>query len=131
MKTIAYSIIVYFLLAFIFKLFGDMNENAWVNYYWMFSSLFFGLIFLKVIFFFKISEIKNKHNKRDMSLYKFTITCMSAYWGIMLALRVYIAFNIHLYDKFISSANTFTIGGMTIILIFILIIITIIYTARK
>lgn len=120
MKTIAYSILVYFSLVSIFKFLGDFDKNDWVNYYWIVSSAFFGFIFLKIRSFCKINYVKNLYNKKDLDLYKAAITTMAIYWGIViLGLRIYVAFNIELYDTLISGARNITVGGITIILIFI------------
>lgn len=120
MKSIAYSVIVYFVFASAFKYLGDFKNNVWVNYYWLFSSAFLGFIFLKLRSFCDIGYFKNKYKKRDIKLYKAAITAKAIYWGVvMLVLRIYVAINIELYDKLISSARTLTVGGVTIVLIFI------------
>lgn len=128
MKGIAYSLIVYFFLTFIFKLFGDMEENIWVNYYWVFSSLFFCFLFFKIKSLCGIPAVKRLYNKRDWGLYATIISLAAIYWGIMLLVRVYVCFRIDLYDKVISSARGWTVGGITILMIFIFLIFK---TARR
>lgn len=122
MKTIAISIVIYFVLAFIFKLFGDMSNNAWVNYYWIFSSFFFSILGYQIQKLGKLDIIKKLYHSYDIKLYTNTIITFTAYWGIMLLVRIIVAFKIELYNKIISSARTVTVGGITIILIFIVLI---------
>ena len=128
MKAIAYSILVYFPLIFLFKLLGDMGNNAHVNCYWIVSSLFYCFLFFKLYKLFDLNVFKAKYTNKDYKLYRFTVLAISAYWGVMLILRVIVAFNIQLYDALISDTRLFTLGGVIIILIYICLIYL---TARK
>ena len=120
MNKIAYAILLYFAGIFIFKLLGDMKINAHVNYYWLFSSFIFCYIFYE---FRKIAiRLKNLYFKRDYLLYLTIITSMSAYWGVMLLLRIIVSFKIEMYDKLINSARSITTGVIVIILIFAVLI---------
>lgn len=128
MKAIAYSILIYFPLIFLFKLLGDMNNNVHVNYYWVVSSLFFCFVFFKTYNILGADIFKNKYNYRDYKLYRSIILTKSVYWGIMLVLRIIVSFDIKLYNTLISNTRLFTLGGVVIILIFIYLIYL---TARK
>ena len=128
MKAIAYSILVYFPLIFLFKLLGDMDNNIHVNYYWIVSSLFYCFLFFKLYKLFDLNVFKARYTNKDYKLYRFTVLAISAYWGVMLILRVIVAFNIQLYDTLISNTRLFTLGGVIIILIYICLIYL---TARK
>jgi len=114
MKHIARASILYFTLVFVYKLFApninvpdNYDYEYWVNSYWLMTSLYFLLVFGIV----KKFCIELTHKR--------IIISVAVYWGIMAALRLYLFFNIKLYIKLISSANTFTIGVITIVLIFI------------
>jgi len=128
MKAIAYSILVYFPLIFLFKLLGNMDNNIHVNCYWIVSSLFYCFLFFKLYKLFDLNVFKAIYTNKDYKLYRFTVLSISAYWGVMLILRVIVAFNIQLYDTLISNTRLFTLGGVIIILIYICLIYL---TARK
>lgn len=115
MKQIGYSIIIYFPAIFIFKFLGNMGSDAWVNYYWLVSSLIFSYIFYNIAKLCDNKIIRSLYNKRDYNLYKGVIYSCSIYWGVMTALRVYLSFNIEKYD-IISSARKLTVGGISIVI---------------
>lgn len=112
--------IMYFPLALVYKLFGKYEPNDlsyideyWINSYWFITSTYFSLIFTNLI---KYCDIEERITKK---IYKWIIKSVAIYWGIMAALRLYLFFNIGLYKKLISSANTLTIGGVVIFIIVI------------
>lgn len=107
MKLITKASIIYFPLILIYKLFGVYDNNYWVNYSWFITSFYMMLAFV-VLRKFCIDNVS-----------RWIITSVVFYWGIMAALRLYLFTNINLYKKIISSANTLTIGSITIVLILI------------
>lgn len=107
MKTIVYSILVYFILICAYKLFGDLKNHYWVNYYWLVSSLFYGILFLKLN---KFTVIKK---------YQWVLKSIAGYWGVMAIFHTICFFNITLYARFAGSANKLTVGAVTIFIIFI------------
>ena len=127
-KQIAYSIVIYFTFIFIFKLLGDMSKNGWVNYYWLCSSLFYAYLFSKIRGFCNYDVVKNTYHRKDIILYKLVITLAVAYWGIMSVVRIIVAVDIDLYDVLISNTRAWTVGGVYIIILFVIIIFK---TAKK
>lgn len=115
MKTIVYSIPVYFLMAFVYKMFAPEYKSGseislyWVNYYWLFSSIFYCNLFYQIS---NISVIKK---------YRLIIRIVAIYWGIMATFHAICIFNITLYARFAVSANKLTIGAVTIIILLIFI----------
>ena len=107
MKEVARASVVYFPLVFIYKLFGVYDNNYWVNSYWFLTALYFTLVFVSI------------RNYCLDKTYKRIIVMVAYYWGVMAALRFYLFFNIGLYDKIISSANTLKIGGVSIVVLLI------------
>lgn len=111
---------MYFPLALFYKLFGVYEPNDlsytdeyWINSYWFVTAVYFALVFTNLISLCALSVLHT-------GFYKRVITTVAVYWGIMASLRLYLFFNIELYKKLISSANTWTIGGASIVLILIL-----------
>lgn len=115
MKVVVYSVPVYFLIAFIYKIFAPEYDSGneislhWVNFYWLCSSIFY------CILFFQIS--KNQVIKK----YGLILKSVSFYWFIMAVFHTVCLFNITLYARFAVSANKLTIGAVTIIIILIFI----------
>lgn len=122
-KKIVYTILAYFPLIFIYKILADPNneqyKDYWGNYYWFISSITFGLIFLILGLMLKKGDIKNILDAKTIKKYVFILLGTSCYWGIMALLRLYLFFNIELYHKLISSADTWTVGAVSIIIFFI------------
>jgi hypothetical protein len=98
----------------VYNLFADVDEDKittyFINYYWLVSSLYFMVIFIKVCSFTIIKD------------YKIVAYSTAAYWGVMSAFRIYLFFNIEKYKQLTKSADTLTIGCVSIIAIFIYLI---------
>lgn len=103
-----YSTVIYFGLAFVFKLIGSHNNDYWVNFYWLFSSIYFFIISLQVSIHLFIKK------------YKWIMFCAAIYWAVMALLHIICFFNITLYDSFVRSANKLTIGAATLFIIIFL-----------
>lgn len=109
MKLTVYLTVLYFLLALIYKLFGDKDILQWVNFYWLFSSVFYCILFYQL----SSNLIINK--------YRLIMKSASFYWFIMALFHAVCIFNITLYARFAESANKLTIGAVTILILLIFI----------
>jgi|LGOV01.1.fsa_nt_gb hypothetical protein len=112
MKLLITATIIYFPLILIYKLFGYIGDDTtirhyWVNYYWLVSSAYFMVVFINVS---KVCILNQ---------YRLVAFSTAFYWGIMAVLRVYLFFNIDKYKQLTRSADTLTIGCVTILTIFI------------
>jgi len=116
MRLAIYSILLYFPLVFIYKLFGDPLNNYWINAYWLMVSIDYIFILIGVRKACnEISVLNNKTRKTYRS-----IALMAAiYWGVMAAIRLYLFFNIEKHAELISSAGKLTIGCVSVIVILI------------
>lgn len=102
-------------MALVYKLFGTYEPNElsyvdeyWINSYWFVTAIYFMLVFANLIHYCNLEILDIR--------YKRIIKSVAFYWGVMAALRLFLFFNIKLYKEIISSANTMTIGGMTIVI---------------
>lgn len=125
MKWIVKISVLYFPLALIYKLFGQYlpiedsyTDEYWTNSYWFVTAIYFMLIFINLVPLCECNLYKPERIDTYF-VYKRIIKAVAFYWGIMAALRLYLFFNIELYKKIISSANTLTIGGITIVVLLI------------
>jgi hypothetical protein len=122
MKKIVIISVAYFPLALAYKLFGTYEQNElsyideyWINSYWFVTAIYFMLIFASLV---PLCDIELRlYTQNTIDTYKRVIKVVACYWGVMAALRFYLFFNIELYKKIISSANAWTIGGVTIVLL--------------
>jgi hypothetical protein len=122
MKRIAIISVAYFPLALAYKLFGTYEQNElsyideyWINSYWFVTAIYFMLTFASLVPL--CDRELSLYTQNTIDTYKRVIKVVAYYWGVMAALRFYLFFNIELYKKIISSANTWTIGGVTIVLL--------------
>jgi hypothetical protein len=117
MKWIVKISVWYFPLALVYKLFGvyEPDETSyvdeyWINSYWFVTAVYLMLIFINLIKYCKLEVV-------DAEVYKQVIKSVAIYWGLMAALRLFLFFNIALYEAIISGANTMTIGGVSIVVV--------------
>lgn len=120
MRTIAILIVIYIPLAFAYKIQGSLS-NEWKNYYWLFSSLFFGIIFWNIKSLCKLDYFKAKYHPKDLKLYKYIIASFVAYWGVMLLVRIYVAFNMEGYGEILKNTGKYTIGAYALLVLIIII----------
>jgi hypothetical protein len=117
MKISTIALVVYLTCTLFWKLYAKTDVllydrdtvNYWVNAYWLYSSIFFCLLF------FKISK------QCIILIHKKIWVIVAGYWGVMAAIHIYICFNIALYANFVQSANKVTIGATLILISFFLI----------
>jgi cytochrome bd-type quinol oxidase subunit 2 len=107
MKITVYSTVIYFLLAFIYKLLGEPENDYWVNFYWTFSSIYFFIITLQISIHLFVRK------------YKLIMLFASIYWAIMSLFYIICFFKITLYDSFVRSASKLTIGAVSLFVIII------------
>lgn len=124
MKGIVYSIIVYMVAIFLYKLCGDLESNIHTNYYWLVSTIIFSFIFFKMSFLLNINYFKEKYFPEDISLYKWILRMFSLYWAIMFIVRVYLAFNIDDYENIVENPylRNIPIGALVLAVIYLLLI---------
>lgn len=120
MRLIAILIVIYIPLAFAYKFQNELT-NEWKNYYWLFSSIFYGLLSWKIQTFRKIDYFKAKYHPKDLKLYRFIIGSFAVYWGIILLIRIYVAFNIDKYGEILRNTGKYTIGAYALIILIIII----------
>ena len=107
MKTIVYASLFYLPLLSIYKIFGRHDNALSVNYFWLLTYTFLGIVFYKILGELKKSVYPKMYNR--------IILCMVIYWGIMAVLRIIVLVRSDLYEKIISSANAWTLGTLSII----------------
>lgn len=116
MRQIIVSIIIYFPIVFIYKVFGDPFNNYWINTYWFLVSIDFIFMFLGIR---KVCSKLHLIHEHTIAIYKDVLLATSFYWGVMAVIRAYLYFNIERHSEVINSAGKITTGVVCIIIIFI------------
>lgn len=102
MKISTYSTIIFFILYFIYKLFGNNNNDYWVNGFWNILSVYLSIVSFQLsIYFF---------DKKISLVWKLAGT----YWLTMSLIHAYFIFDIDRYEIYANAANTITIGCILI-----------------
>lgn len=108
MRLAIISTILYFPLILIYKLWGQpLNEltgNYWINSYWLVTAIWLMLVFIDI-------------RKNSLNIeYKLVSLFTSIYWGVMVALRVYLYFHIDKHYELIDRAGSIGAGVITILI---------------
>lgn len=119
MRVSTISTVIFFFLYFIYKLFGNNDNDYWVCGFWLTLSTYISIISIQIAY--------HLFNKIAQAVWY----ASSAYWSIMIITHVFFMFRIDLYDIYASSANTFTLGASLIVIMFAFLILKISRLCRK
>lgn len=104
MRNSAIATVIYFLLTLLYKLFADNGNLTHTNIYWLYTS-----ILLSVITY-------DMKKNAIIKVYDRVFLSASIYWGVMSVLHVICVFKIEFY-AYLNTANKFTVGAATIIIL--------------
>ena len=103
MRISTVATVIFFLLYFVYKLFGDNDNDYWVCGFWTVFSCYLGIVSLQL----------SNHMFLDQESIVWKLSAI--FWGITTIVHIYFLFNIELYDIYASATNTMTLGSILII----------------
>jgi len=103
MRISTIATVIFFLLYFVYKLFGNNDNDYWVCSFWTVFSCYLGIVSL---------QLSNHVFFTDSSL---VWKLAAIFWGITAIVHVYLLFNIKLYKIYASATSTMTLGSILII----------------
>lgn len=111
MKISTVFTLIFFLFYFIYKLFGNNENDYWVCTFWLVLSSYLGTLSLQLA-----------NHSHFFKMRRFTWIAASIYWFSMSAIHTFLLFYIDKYKYFADKTNKYGLGATIILFLFLFLI---------